>query len=726
MGSQRLLGLSVTNELQAESLWQTRMTRGEHFNEAQSRRLLTSSNHIDKLLVDVEQILSSASADGFPKYKNPVSPVQAGVIRDYIKRIRQQILRVLSDLEIPLPEAQFDSIHSIRVVLQFVEIALEEIAPSKLHGYGTVPESLIPHLAGGLQEIKGMVRQIDSYLVQTAHADLSSRIFQLADASQSTALLKLSTEIIERRHLIEFRAPLSQLVEKLESPAYEIAFFGRVSAGKSSLLNRIIGIDLLPTGVTPVTAVPTRVKNGANPSLSIWTADGRVRRESIERLAEFVTESGNPGNTKRVIRLLVEVPLAILPGEAVLVDTPGLGSLALEGAIETLAYLPRCDVGVVLIDASSSIHQDDLATMDALRSASIEPIAVLSKIDLLQAADQDRLLDYTRKQIRRQLGVDIPVSVLSSHPEYDELLSQWIRAEIEPRVANARQLALEANYRKIRRLCGQVLHALDTMSSHAPQKDGTGMLQKRRTAEEQLRTAASRIEPTRADCFQVTDRMRNSAETLIAIVVETMVAGGNDHDMSKQPDRRIEQTINRVAQKEAESVASYVQLLARNLQSASAQAAEILLGYEFDRTSLEILVKDLPVPSFTSTELVSLAKPKFLLPKALASRMIEHRLAVNLLSPLQNFCSYYGRDLETWVRITIDGLAKEFETRADVYRAHLQRLAPETDSAERGDNDLAAQDASALRKSLRTDEEDRSVSAKSVHDEESKPHANKA
>ena len=214
------------------------------------------------------------------------------------------------------------------------------------------------------------------------------------------------------------------------------------------MLNSIIGAELLPTGVTPVTSVPTRIRNRAKPSLSVWTADGRLECYGIERLADFVTEERNPGNEKRVTRVVAEVPLAILPEEVVLVDTPGLGSLALEGAAETLAYLPNCDLGVVLVDSASNLHTDDIATLDALRSASVPCVLVLSKADLVGPQDMERLLEYTRKQVEQELGTPIDVAPLSSHPEFGDLLKKWIDAQIAPRIANARRLAEESNARK--------------------------------------------------------------------------------------------------------------------------------------------------------------------------------------------------------------------------------------------------------------------------------------
>jgi GTP-binding protein EngB required for normal cell division len=357
---------------------------------------------------------------------------QIRVVRDYINRLRHQITRVLNDFEIALPGPKFDSTHAIRVTLQFIEIAVEELAPERLTGYGKVPDSLCHLLAGGLQEMKGIVRQMDSYLIQPLDADVGLRSSRLSGAGELGELLSVLAGIIDRYGFVEFRASLSRLIEKIETPAYEIAFFGRVSAGKSSLLNRIIGADLLPTGVTPITAIPTQIRNRPASGLLVWTADGRFERYEIDRLPDFVTEARNPGNDKRVTRLIADVPLPALPPEVVFVDTPGLGSLALEGATETLAYLPQCDLGVVLVDCSSSLHSDDIATLDALQSASVPSLLALSKADLLSPQDLEQLIKYTRDRVSEQLGTEIGVAPLSSHAGISHFLNAWVTNEIAP------------------------------------------------------------------------------------------------------------------------------------------------------------------------------------------------------------------------------------------------------------------------------------------------------
>lgn len=678
------------------------MPQSEEFNEPQKRRLLSSASYVDKLLIDIEQILSASTSGGFPKYKNPLAPVQIKVLRDYIRRLRQQILHVLNELSVPLPEARFDSTFSIQVTLQFVEVALEEIAPERLTGYGSVPESLVKPLRGGIQEMKGIVRQISSYLSQRADADLSSRLLRLSKDEADGGLLRELGSMIDRHGLVEFRASLSQLVEKIETPTYEIAFFGRVSAGKSSLLNRIIGIDLLPTGVTPITAVPTRIKNGGASELLVWTAEGKRAEYGIERLADFATETRNPGNEKHVTRLLVAIPLPILPNEVVLVDTPGLGSLALEGATETLAYLPRCDLGVVLVDASSNLHSDDVATVDTLRAASVPALVVLSKVDLLTEEDRERLVDYTRTQLAHELGAEIDVAPLSTRPELAGLLEQWIENEIAPRVADAQRLSRESIQRKTRSLAQRVFHALEISAKANTIPAAEGSDKELPKAEAQLRTAASLIEGTRTKCFEHTDRIRDAAEAAIRrLAKKAIVFWGEEPKSSRLDDTWIARNVNQLAQAEAERVAQLIQSAADEMTAALDVAARVLsTGEREDRVNLHSFVKEMPVAEFARNARQPRRPLAFSLSAAWARRAVEHELERHFGAMLIEFFNSYGRAVEVWARATLDNLAREFETHADVYRAQLQRLTSATGKQESSATESILQDIAFLKEKL--------------------------
>jgi hypothetical protein len=59
------------------------------------------------------------------------------------------------------------------------------------------------------------------------------------------------------------RAALRALFARLAEDRFEIALAGRFSRGKSSLMNAMLGMDRLPTGVVPLTSVITRVTYGS-------------------------------------------------------------------------------------------------------------------------------------------------------------------------------------------------------------------------------------------------------------------------------------------------------------------------------------------------------------------------------------------------------------------------------------------------------------------------------
>jgi GTP-binding protein EngB required for normal cell division len=388
-------------------------------NSSQALHLVSSAQYADKLLADIESVLfASQSKSPFLKYKNRLSPAQVKVVEDYLARIRAQMVRVLEGLGVPLPEPRFESVHAIRVTLTFVRIAFQECTPDRMRGYGPIPETKVRELNGLVDEMVSAADQLDSYVAQGLGQDLQGRLERLDQSGGDVTVVKSLERIINDYGFVEFRSTLSMIVDRLESKSYEVALFGRVSSGKSSLLNYIVQTDILPVGVNPITAVPTRLTYGKAPTLAVWYADKSAEQMEVGRLSEFVTEQKNPANHKRVTRIVAELPSSRLRDGVVLVDTPGLGSLATAGAAETLACLPRCDLGVVLIDAGSTLTQDDLSTIQALYEAGVPATVLLSKSDLLTPEDRLSAIAYVGEQMRSRLGITLsvhPVSVQATH-----------------------------------------------------------------------------------------------------------------------------------------------------------------------------------------------------------------------------------------------------------------------------------------------------------------------
>lgn len=447
-------------------------------NEAQRRRLAVTCSYIDKLLSEVEEVLHETSSKSpFPRHVIDLTPAQTRVLEDHIRRIREQLLRALAWQNITPDQPEIPATRSALTHLAFVDIAIEELKPSYMRGSGAVPEDVAEELNGVVHELLSVAQSMERYLRQELGTNLESRLSRLEHAGHDVALLQAIEAVVTRHGLVEFRSRIASLAARLEDNNLEVALFGRVSSGKSSLLNALLGTDVLPVGVNPITAVPTRLRHGDSLRARITFASGRNEEVSIDEFRNLVSETGNPGNQRNVTHALIEIPSTRLSQGIVLVDTPGLGSLARHGAAETMAYLPSCDLAILLIDAGATLNDEDLGTLRLLYEGGISSIVLLSKADLLADADLQRVAAYVETQVENELGIKIHVQPVSALPNYARLLDQFFEQHLLPRFNEARKLRQASVARKIGALRESVIAALETSLQHGkrqalPANDG--------------------------------------------------------------------------------------------------------------------------------------------------------------------------------------------------------------------------------------------------------------
>lgn len=121
-------------------------------------------------------------------------------------------------------------------------------------------------------------------------------------------LSRLIEGLVPRHGLVEFRARIDSLPSRLDDNNLEVALFGRASSGKCSLLHTLLSTNILPVGINPITAVPTKLRYGAELRADVAFAGGREETVSIDELPKAGTELGNPGNLRNILRAVVELP----------------------------------------------------------------------------------------------------------------------------------------------------------------------------------------------------------------------------------------------------------------------------------------------------------------------------------------------------------------------------------------------------------------------------------
>ena len=118
---------------------------------------------------------------------------------------------------------------------------------------------------------------------------------------------------------------LRMVREQLLSNSFNLVILGQFKRGKTTLINSLIGKEILPSSVVPLTSIVTILKYGEKIRCNIFMEDGSEKNVCIEELADFITEKGNPKNMRGVRCAHIEYSSPFLEKGMLLVDTPGWG-----------------------------------------------------------------------------------------------------------------------------------------------------------------------------------------------------------------------------------------------------------------------------------------------------------------------------------------------------------------------------------------------------------------
>lgn len=140
---------------------------------------------------------------------------------------------------------------------------------------------------------------------------------------------------------------------------------GEFKRGKSSLLNALLEEPgLFPVDSFYATSLITTAVYAPRESItvSLQTADGGLEQREVSRadIAAYATESGNPGNQKRVQLITIRLPDTRLAQGLTLVDTPGVGGPFEEHSAVTLGYLQSASALVFVTDATQPLLDSEL------------------------------------------------------------------------------------------------------------------------------------------------------------------------------------------------------------------------------------------------------------------------------------------------------------------------------------------------------------------------------
>lgn len=230
---------------------------------------------------------------------------------------------------------------------------------------------------------------------------------------QINSLSQIAEDIAEPAVLAE----LAELREKLDSGRPNLVVVGLFKRGKSSLVNALLGCELAPVGITPLTAIVTTFEYHPERSFArIHFHDGRQLETDIFDFGPYVSEEDNPNNQKGVSIVRIFACNLPLLETMTLIDTPGLGSAHVHNTAATQAFIPRIDAALFVLSADLPVAEADILFLKELKKTIPTILFVLNKKDILRESDLQKLIAHDHQIIVSQVDLQptdvdiIPVS----------------------------------------------------------------------------------------------------------------------------------------------------------------------------------------------------------------------------------------------------------------------------------------------------------------------------
>jgi GTPase Era involved in 16S rRNA processing len=529
------------------------------------------------------------------------------------------------------------------------------------------------------------------------------------------------------------RDALGDAQRRLKEDVFNLVVLGQFKRGKSTLVNALLGEEVLPTAVIPLTSLVTILDHAADPHALVLYLDGRKENIPLVQLAEFVTERANPANRKHVEEVRVFHPAEFLE-QARLIDTPGVGSVYLHNTRVAYDFLPQADAAIFVVTADPPISEEELSFLRAVREHVAKVFFVQNKIDILNSDELQESLQFTSQVIEQALSSGSPVTVyalsarkaLEAKREHNsQLLAEagWTRLESDLEDFLVREkgyVLLRAMVARLHRLAYEVRTALN-LELRAHEMPQVRLDESRRLFNQRLET----IDAERRDLVAA---METERKRLVRDVLDAALEHG-DHrieGLHEQLDQRMKagaalETIESfITDGVAQLFAQWMQELERRLQD------ELEQGYARFRDRATALVDailraaaelfELPIPqlpAFPSLQAESRFRLRTheepvllqavtqagvrIMPGRLGRRLREKEAQQRLQELFDRHCGQMRYDLVQRLQATELGFRRQLleglDAATQVTRGAIERAA--------ADRDVKADTADTRRQALR-------------------------
>jgi len=227
----------------------------------------------------------------------------------------------------------------------------------------------------------------------------------------------------ERMKLEGNTEAISTVLQRLTEDKFSVAIIGEFNRGKSTLINALMGKDVLPMDVIPTTATLNKVTYDISPYIVVEYKNGKTEKIEIDQLSEYVTKltKKNEEKAATIKEVTVYYPVNYCRNGVTIVDTPGLNDDAAMAEV-TMSVLPQVDAALMVVMAQVPFSESERSFLESkvITSDLGRVLFVVTGIDLLDEDDVDKVLTHIKNQIQEHIIKKAENTFGSNSREYEE------------------------------------------------------------------------------------------------------------------------------------------------------------------------------------------------------------------------------------------------------------------------------------------------------------------
>lgn len=254
---------------------------------------------------------------------------------------------------------------------------------------------------------------------------------------------------------------LQVLKERLEDNEFRIVFCGEFSSGKSTVINALVGQDVLTHGSKEISANITEIRRTPNlktPQVEVIDSKNQVKKlASIDELVDYTTTISKKFNVSEDIKLVsVKGDFQEIYPNVVLVDTPGLNGIADKHRELTYDQVKRAHSCAYVLQARG-LADSDINELRTIAKYQKKILIIQNFIDQLKSDEGETTaekLANIKHVLDQQLNVDgeldiqvVGVSALKALTSKDKTIKSLYQDDMtELTIESRKQLFKESGF----------------------------------------------------------------------------------------------------------------------------------------------------------------------------------------------------------------------------------------------------------------------------------------